>query len=244
MEKVQRLKNNKGEDRMKFCQFNKENISKIDLVIGCLLGDGHIEKNGRIQVFHSIKQKEYTLWLMELFKKFFKVTYRERTCKLKDSDKEYKQVGFYVTGNKYTKLIRQYTYKPNKTINMRQLNKLSPLGLAIWYLDDGCLSFIKKDNKIKSRQIILNTQGFSYEEQLIICEYFKTKGIECHIHKDKTSYRIWMNGTNGSFFLSIITPFIPECMYYKLCYRYFGYNSEKNLCGRACETGNCPYNIV
>lgn len=243
MEKVQRLKNNKGEDRMQFCQIKKEDISKNDLVIGSLLGDAHINKDGRIQIFHSIKQKEYTLWLMELFKKLFKVKYMERVCHIKETGREYYQIGFYVSATNYTKLVRQFMYRPNKTIIFKQLNKLTPLGLAIWYLDDGCLSFIKKNGKIKARQIIMNTQSYSYKEQLLICQFFKTMGIECRIHKDKDKFRIWMNGTNGSIFLSIIRPYIPKCMYYKVCYRYFGYNSSKNLCGHSCD-GNCPYNII
>ena len=47
---------------MEFCQMNihKEDFSKNDLVIGSLLGDAYIGKDGRISVWHSEKQKEYT----------------------------------------------------------------------------------------------------------------------------------------------------------------------------------------
>ena len=220
---------------MEFCQLNKNDIRVEDLVIGSVLGDGCISQNGRIQVWHSSVQKDYTLWLMDLFSKHFKVSYQERICKNKYNNKEFSQVGFYVSPTNYTKLIRMIMYTPYKTITIKQLNKLSPLGLAIWYMDDGCLSFIKKDGVIKGRQLILNTQSFSYDEQLLICEYFKKYNIECHIHKDKDKYRIWMNGANASIFLSIIANYIPECMYYKLCYRYHGYKSKLNLCNHQCN---------
>lgn len=247
-ENVQRLKNNKGEDRMEFCQkdLHKEDFSKNDLVIGSLLGDAYIEKDGSITIWHSIKQKEYIIWLMNLYKKYFSVKYRERECFLPETNKKYIQVGFRTSATDYTKLVRMFFYCPNKKITMKQLKKISPLGLAIWYMDDGCLSFIKdKDHKIKARQLILNTQSFSFDEQKIILEYFKeTWDINCHIHQDHNKYRIWMNGTEASKFLHIISAYVPECMYYKLCYRYHGYKSSKNLCNKECKCGECPYNIV
>lgn len=232
---------------MEFCQkLHKEDFTKNDLVIGNLLGDAYIGKDGRIEVWHSIKQKDYTLWLMELYKKYFKVYYYERECHDFKTGKKYKQVGFKTSATDYTKLVRMFFYCPNKTINMKQLKKLSPLGLAIWYMDDGCLSFIKdKEHNIKARQLILNTQSFSFVEQEIITQYFaETWGIKCKIHKDKDKYRIWMNGTEAEKFLNIILYYIPQCMYYKLCYRYHGYKSSKNLCKQQCKQGNCPYNIV
>ena len=232
---------------MEFCQnIHKEDFKKNDIVIGSLLGDAHIEKDGRINIWHSEKQKNYTLWLMKLYSKYFKVKYRERVCKLKDSDKKYNQVGFITSATDYTRLVRMFFYCPNKTINMKQLMKLSPLGLAIWYMDDGCLSFIKDQNhKIRGRQIHLNTHSFSYEEQKIIKKYFdEVWDITCKIHKDHGKYRIWMNGTNASKFLKIILNYIPECMYYKVCFRYFGYKSSENLCGHECKIGCCPYHIV
>lgn len=233
---------------MEFCQLNihKEDFDKNDLVIGNLLGDAHIGKDGRISVWHAEKQKDYTLWLMNLYKKYFKVRYKERECYLPETKKTYKQVGFETSATDYTKLVRMFFYCPNKRITMKQLKKLSPFGIAIWYMDDGCLSFIKdKEHKIKGRQLLLNTQSFSLDEQKIIVGYFKEVwDINCNIHQDHTSCRIWMNGTEAFKFLNIISKYIPKCMYYKLCYRYHGYKSSKNLCKRECEYGNCPYNIV
>ena len=77
---------------MEFCQMNihKEDFSKNDLVIGSLLGDACIGKDGRISVWHSEKQKEYTIWLMNLYRKYFSVKYRERVCYLKETNKKYR----------------------------------------------------------------------------------------------------------------------------------------------------------
>lgn len=233
---------------MEFClNINKKDINRNDIVIGSLLGDAHIQKDGRIEIWHSIKQKDYTLWLMNLFSKFFKVYYKERTCKFgKNIEKQYKQVGFRTSVTDYAKTVRMFFYCPKKTITERQLMKLTPLGLAIWYMDDGCLSFIKdKKKNIKARQLTISTQAYTYEENEIIVDYFKNVwNINCKIHHDREYPIIWMNGTEAMKFLNIIKDYIPDCMYYKLCPRYYGYKSDKNICGRKCENGNCPYNIV
>jgi hypothetical protein len=42
------------------------------IIIGSLLGDGHLERNGvhfRLQITHSIKQKSYLLWKMRKLKR-------------------------------------------------------------------------------------------------------------------------------------------------------------------------------
>ena len=232
---------------MEFCQNNnikKEDLNRNAIVFGALLGDAHISKDGRLHVWHSIKQKEYTLWLMNIFSKFFKVKLTHRICKDKKTGQEYEQYGFQTSCYDYFKNIRMYFYSPIKKINRKQLNKLDKFGLAIWYLDDGCLSFIKKNGEIKGRQLILNTQSFSLEEHEIIVNYFKeTYDIICHIHKDKDKYRIWMNGSYAYKFLQIIKDVIPSCMYYKLCYRYYGYKSSLNICGQSCNQ-DCPFNII
>ena len=234
---------------MEFCQniiLHKEDFTKNELVIASILGDGYIGKDGVIEIYHSMKQKKYTLWLMDLYSKYFKVRYRERICKDKKTGKEFKQCGFRVLSTKYTKLMRRIMYHPQKRVTLKLLNKLTPLGLAIWYMDDGNLSFIKdKSGNLHGRQIRLSTHSFTYEEHLLIVKYFKENwDIECRIHNEKGKHIIWMNGTEGKKFINIIKDYISIDMYYKMCYRYYGKYSEENLCKMKCCKGNCPYNIV
>lgn len=104
---------------MEFCQIKKEYINKDDLVIGSILGDGCITKDGRIQIYHSIKQKDYVLWLFELFNKFFKSKIIYRVCKDHRNGKEYQQIGIRTNVTDYIKLMRMVLYKPEKTINLK-----------------------------------------------------------------------------------------------------------------------------
>ena len=58
----------------------------------------------------------------------------------------------------FMKMFRRILYKPNKRIAQRKLlNRLTPLGLAIWYMDDGGLSQKKRNGVIYANELMLNT---------------------------------------------------------------------------------------
>lgn len=55
--------------------------------------------------------------------------------------------------NPTIKALRRTIYIPKKTITRRLLNWLNPLGIAIWYMDDGCINV----NTSKQRSSIQHT---------------------------------------------------------------------------------------
>ena len=55
--------------------------------------------------------------------------------------------------NPTIKALRRTVYTPKKTITRKLLNWLNPLGLAIWYMDDGCINI----NTSKQRSSIQHT---------------------------------------------------------------------------------------
>lgn len=73
----------------------------------------------------------------------------------------------------FMKMFRRILYKPNKRIAQRKLlNRLTPLGLAIWYMDDGGLSQKKRNGVIYANELMLNTWLQKDDNQIII-DYFK-----------------------------------------------------------------------
>ncbi len=216
---------------------------KNSILIGSLLGDGTISKDGRFRIFHSIKQKEYVDFKAELLKNFFPVTPGERKCTIKG--KEFTQVGFSSKTSLYLKRLRKTFYSPNKKITMIQLKKLTPLGLALWYMDDGSLIFQKNnDGKIESRKAYINTQNFSFEENQLMVLYFKEEfDINCKIHKDKTYYRLYFNSSEIKKLIGIIEPYIIDSMRYKICMKYGKNKAKENVCKKACSN-ECKYNLL
>lgn len=80
--------------------------------------------------------------------------------------------------------------------------------LAVWYMDDG-------SNNHGS--ITLNTHSFSLEEQKIIIDFLKNKyRINPTIIKDRTQWKISIGKFDYDRFISIVAPFIPKAMSYKI----------------------------
>jgi LAGLIDADG DNA endonuclease family len=216
------------------------------LLIGAVLGDAHINKKGYLYIGHGEKQKDYVNYKIKLLSSYFEIKTFEKYIYDSRYNKKYKQIGFYTNVKPILHNLRDKMYDQNgiKRIRRKDLDDLNELGLTLWYLDDGCLSFKKKDGKIHGRQLIINTQNFNYNEHLIMKYWFKDRyGIDVKIQRDRDKYRLWMNGKNANKFLSIINTYIPECMYYKLCMRYGTKKQELNLCKRECSK-DCPFKII
>jgi len=112
-----------------------------------------------------------------------------------------------------------YTEK-GKRITSKILDNLfsSFFSLAIWYMDDGSL------NKGRGR-VTLHTEGFTYEENLLIKEALANKlNIEAKVYPNRKRglYFLCLNRPNARSFFDIIYPYIIPSMEYKLPLRYHG----------------------
>jgi len=188
------------------------------LILGTTLGDGHLRRqaiNTRLEVAHSPKQKEYLFWKYNILKKDGLTKSEPRIIVIKYNGKKYPQWRFQTLSLSVLNDFHHLFYvKSKKMVRRKALNRLEPLGLAVWYMDDGNIAIHKQS---KSREIYLNTQQCSYEEHLIIRKYFKMRWkIQVRIIRNKGSFRIAMNATEGKKFLEIVKPYIINCMKYKI----------------------------
>ena len=137
--------------KRKFIRLSKEQKS---LLIALLIGDGTISSNYVFKLSHSTLQREYLEWKVELLNKYG----------IKNNGvKEYISKCGYNTGKSVLysqmsliptiKALRRSVYTPKKTITRKLLEWLNPLGLAIWYMDDGCINV----NTSKQRSSIQHT---------------------------------------------------------------------------------------
>lgn len=197
------------------------------VILGSLLGDGCLVlssgyKNPRFLFRHSEKQKLYFEWKLALLEEISsdgsyqvqapdgwstrnKLLYQSRA--LQDLLTIYKIV--YLNGR--------------KLVQRRWLNHLSPLALAVWWLDDGSIIG-------SGRKGVLCTDGFSFEEVEILARYLDVVwGLNVRvgrIRKDsnKECYRIWFNTLQLKKFLLLIMPYVKvSSMLYKF---FIVYNDE------------------
>ena len=86
--------------------------------------------------------------------------------------------------------------------------EISPLSLAVWFMDDGCKSW---------RAVYLNTQQFDMQSQQKLIQILKAQyEIEASLNRDKKYYRLRITVESVEKFKHIISPFVLPCFLYKL----------------------------
>jgi len=206
-----------------FCYNNKIKISKNNnldvseeqkqVIIGSLLGDGNISysgkysKNCRLQISHSTKQLEYLKYKYNILKSLCNndVIIRKRI------DKRFKDPN-YITCELKTKSLSVFSdykklwYKEKKKdLQNSNIHELGPLGLAIWFMDDGYTS---------GKSFLLATQSFSEEDLETLKKILKTKfNIETIIRKNR---EIYIRTKSSKEFVNLIKPYMVKQLYYKI----------------------------
>jgi hypothetical protein len=178
------------------------------IIIGSLLGDGHLERNGahfRLQITHSIKQKIYLLWKMRKLKRLisgkiyiYRSSCRFRTKTLPIFDK-FKRM-FYVNGVKKV---------PSEIHSILE----DKLALAVWFMDDGNIR--KMGDKVYG--YYLNTQSFSYKDNVnLVKAFYKVYGWKVLLLKNKNNLRLYIPGYYVEDFREKIKTHIIPSLRYKL----------------------------
>lgn len=189
------------------------NTSK-DLILGSLLGDGSIKihpkyKNARFSFRHSTKQKEYFFWKVEQLKEISgeKFWWKQKSGFTDSEVLRYQSIALPTLSALY-----QLTHPNGKfKISRKWLNQLSPLSLAIWWLDDGSIIG-------NGRRGVICTDAFSEAENKLLKHYlFKVWGVKTTLGKitrlykgnTKTYWRIWFRSSEElKKFFKIILPFV------------------------------------
>ena len=202
----------------------KKKLSKEQksLLIGLLIGDGTISSNFVFKLSHSVEQREYLEWKIKLLDKF----------QIKNNGiKEYISTCGYNIGKGVLysqmsviptiKALRRTVYIPKKTITRKLLNWLTPLEIAIWYMDDGHINV----NTSKQRSSIQHTIKIAtcVDEKTIeiIIQYFlEVWNIKFRkFPEGKNTFSIASSSEEDySKFVNLIKPFVEQVpsMLYKI----------------------------
>lgn len=145
--------------------------NEFQVFLGTLYGDGFLtipndSKNARGHFAHSLKHQNYCIWKYEQLKRFcsnprFEQEYDKRTNKVYYSVR--------VLLRSYSCFTRLYPLLYNnkvKYINRDLLYKIEPLGIAVWFMDDGYFS---------GDSYHICTNCFTNEDIVTIIEMFKYK---------------------------------------------------------------------
>lgn len=184
------------------------------LLIAMLLGDGTISSNYVFKLSHSESQKEFLEWKVKLLTEAgFKVngikTYVSKCGYNTGKNVLYSQLSI----NPTIKALRRTVYVPKKTFTRRLLNWLNPLGLAIWYMDDGCINVNTSSQRSSIQHTIKIATCVDLKTVEMIINYFEEEwNIKFRKFKEgKDTYSIASSSEQDyQSFVKIIKPYIEQ----------------------------------
>jgi hypothetical protein len=120
----------------------------------------------------------------------------------------------------YTKLYNRFYKYGRKGVDEYLLKMITPLALAIIYMDDGCVGSTKRKDGSISETFYLSLNNFDYANLFLIKKCFKIK-FDLDWNINKTSNRFYclrLLHKHNQKFLDIVSPYIVQipCMSYKL----------------------------
>lgn len=183
-----------------------------EILLGKLLGDGFLEQNGenvRLKIDHGAHQKDYVFWLYEEFKSIASQPY-QLLFQDKRNGKTYEHWRFATYSLPILNPWRQLFYQKRKIISQQIVELLTPLSLAVWYMDDG---FRRTDCK----GLYLCTSAYSMKEQRLLQTCLEKKfNIQTSLHFAAKNVRIYVASSQVDKFCNIVRPFILPSFLYKL----------------------------
>jgi len=209
----------------------KLNSQQEQVIIGTVLGDGglYIRDGGKcnalFKVTHREADKEYLFWKYEMLKSSG-IFLRPPSRRLKKARHEGGHVYFHwKLSSRRLPIFTAYhkMFYPNgkKIVTQEILDRLEPLGLAVWYMDDG--SLVSRSPRIRKSGIVhlvagrnmsLSTMGFTYEENVLIRGWILERfNILFRVSRH---YQLWGlrlgRRAEVNKFLDIIRPYLVPCM--------------------------------
>lgn len=194
-------------------------LSKLqkEVLVGTLLGDGCLEtqNNGRtyrLKVEHSLQQKDYVDWKYKVFKNWVLTEPKIREYSAYGLDRN--NYRFSTVSNGSLRFYAQQFYQNGKKIVPKLISKLlTPLVLAVWFMDDGST----KSHQHKA--LVIHSQSFSKFDLLRVIKVLEDKfQIKSVLRKrqDGSGYIIYLLSETIDKFISLVGEYILSSMKYKL----------------------------
>jgi Cytochrome c oxidase subunit III/LAGLIDADG DNA endonuclease family len=204
---------------MSIKRIGPHNLDILSILIGSLLGDGTMEKEGNGSRFAFYQEKshgEYLLWLHKIISSL-------GYCK---KDIPVIQTRYGINGDlRYIFRFRTFTFSSFNWIHNEFYPKplgrkiipklidqyLNPMALAIWIMDDG--------TRFKNKGLKFCTNSFTLNEIKYLSLLLKNKySLNSTIHKVSVlnQYNIYIPKSSIKPLINIVKPYIHPSMFYKI----------------------------
>jgi recombination protein RecA len=195
---------------------------QLQVVLGGLMGDGSVSPkrehaNGagiksRFRFGHGPKQDDYAMWKAGLLEG------------VPLSISPHSKGGLMVETTPMAELdvLREAVYVGGKKVfSWDYLKELTPLALAIWYLDDGSFATRRKDGSAGRSDICVQAMDSGTRKRLV-SHLNDSFGLSCKLI-DRAGKAVIIFDRDGTEALhDLVAPHVPESMEYKLLIHHRG----------------------
>ena len=224
-------------------------------VIGMVLGDGAMYQNKfrdgsfkgnfKLDIAHSIKQQDYLNHKRDIVQPWFhyELPVKNRVCSVRG--KQYPAVRLQTRVNSRFKIIAKNLFVGRvKRITQWALSNITLEGLALWWMDDGCVWLDKRNNHGGGR-VIWGTYGYPKNDVILFKEWLKSNfNIDLQIKKHKKSgYFLYRGLSEGRKLLDLISDYAVDSMKYKFEWQNAFTRTPYSLKSTIINTAPTPCNL-
>ena len=215
-------------DRVMLAQSHLLSGQQWQVILGSLMGDGNLSKpvrrtdhSARFRMGHGAKQAAYLDWKASLL---------ENIQHCRTANKKGAVFADFTPLGELSEL-RDVVYQGDgrKHLTWDYLKRLTPISLAIWYMDDGCFTLRSKGLQERTKggsgriEICLEAMSPGSRERLV--QYLRdTRGLDVKLTiRGKRQIPVLQFTTAASDkFQRLVAPYVHPSMEYKLLPRYRG----------------------
>lgn len=202
---------------------------RMSALISMVIGDASLWKHPEsskycLSICHSAKQRELVELKREILSTMFHYSMNIYNESARIGEKVYPSLRIRTRSHRIFNVLRKRMYKNGKRIVTRALlDRLTPFGLAIWYMDDGNHNVVLRENgTIRQRSIRLAVCDYSTTEVDEIVRYFQEVwDIKWNVNYRNGKNPVLRAGAQEAFkFCNLISPYVIPAMRYKLLREY------------------------
>ncbi len=188
------------------------------VILGKLLGDGYLhstELTAAVAFGHKESHADYIEWTMRGLGEL-----RSEWRGKAQSGYGSTMIRAHSTFNSHIKETfgSMISVEGRKMIPEWVKDKLGPIAMAFWHMDDGMLAH----SADQEDRVALATCAFSHQDCLVLQAGLAKFGIEAVIY-EASGWRLRLNADSVERFFLLIAPYVPPSMQYKLPERYRGH---------------------
>lgn len=186
-------------------------------LFACIAGDGYLH-NGKLRIVHCARQKAYLEYKAGVLGRILC-----RQNPVHDiNNSGYPGVRWEAGNVNILRPLEALFYPDGKKdwLKPEVFGHFNAESLALLWMDDGNITFKRRDGRVHARCGYLSVYGSRERAQLAADLFFATYGVRFIPAKDSHGHRLYANAAELRKVVEIVKPYIHPSMEYKADMRY------------------------